>query len=130
MDDWLDIRLLGGFAVTVAGVTAADEAWRLSRARTLVKLLAVQPDQRLHREQAMALLWPERDVVSAANNLRQVAHCARRALALEHLSSTGQMLRSAVMCELMSSCSSGRWLQLARRVTRAPCIERPECLHR
>jgi predicted ATPase/DNA-binding SARP family transcriptional activator len=81
------IRLLGGFAVEHDGAVVPDEAWRLRRARTLVKLLALAPGQRLHRERVIDLLWPEREPVAAANSLHQVLHAARRAL-----SSTGEPL--------------------------------------
>ena len=75
----LRIRLLGGFEV--AGAEAVPEsAWRLRRAKSLVKLLALAPDRRLHREQVAELLWPDRDQGSAANNLRQALFVARRAL--------------------------------------------------
>src|SRR5205823_5475980 len=38
-------------------------------ARELVKLLALAPGHRLHREQAMDVLWRERGPAAAANNL-------------------------------------------------------------
>jgi DNA-binding SARP family transcriptional activator len=50
------IRLLGGFQVTVETRTIEDEAWRLRKAASLVKLLALAPGHRLHREQAMEAL--------------------------------------------------------------------------
>jgi predicted ATPase/DNA-binding SARP family transcriptional activator len=78
-DTALRIRLLGGFEV--AGAEAVPEsAWRLRRAKSLVKLLALAPDRRLHREQVAEVLWPDRDQGSAANNLRQALFVARRAL--------------------------------------------------
>ncbi|MFL5337974.1 MAG: ATP-binding protein, partial [Geminicoccaceae bacterium] len=58
----------------------ADTAWRLKKARELVKLLALAPGHRLHREQAMDLLWPDREPTAAANNLNQAVYVARRAL--------------------------------------------------
>jgi len=78
-DGALRIRLLGGFEV--AGDAAVPEsAWRLRRAKSLVKLLALAPDRRMHREQVAEMLWPDRDPSSAANNLRQALFTARRAL--------------------------------------------------
>jgi predicted ATPase/DNA-binding SARP family transcriptional activator len=78
----LDIRLLGGFTVQVDGAPVPDDAWRLRKARALVKLLALAPGHRVHREQAGALLWPDRadDARSVANNLHQAVYAARRAL--------------------------------------------------
>ena len=55
-------------------------AWRLRKAKTLVKLLALARGQRLHRETMMAVLWPDRDPASATNNLHQALYSARRAL--------------------------------------------------
>ena len=77
-----DVRLtlLGGFAATVDGVAVPDSAWRLKKARELVKLLALARDHRLHREQAMDVLWRDLAPAAAANNLHQAVHVARRAL--------------------------------------------------
>ena len=44
------VSLLGGFAATVDGVVVPDSAWRLKKARELVKLLALADGHRLHRE--------------------------------------------------------------------------------
>ena len=68
------IKLLGGFGATAGGRPVADSVWRLRKGRELVKLLALAPDHRLHREQLMDALWPERDPAAAANNLHQVVH--------------------------------------------------------
>ena len=43
-----------------------------------MKLLALAPGHRLHREQAMDLLWPKSSTQAASNSLRQVLHAARR----------------------------------------------------
>ena len=77
------ITLLGGFGATVDGEPVADNAWRLRKARDLVKLLALAPGRRLHREQVMDALWRERDPGAAANNLYQAVHAARRAVGAE-----------------------------------------------
>src|SRR5947208_17046124 len=78
----LDIRTVGGFAVEVDGTDVPDAAWRLRKARALVKLLALAPGHRMHRDQACALLWPDRvdDARAVANNLHQAVYAARRAL--------------------------------------------------
>jgi DNA-binding SARP family transcriptional activator len=61
-------------------VEVEEGRWRLRKARALLKLLALTPGHRLHREQAFETLWPERDPAAAANNLRQALFTARRAL--------------------------------------------------
>ena len=74
------IDLLGGFAVQCNGTAVPQGAWRLRKARSLVKLLALAPGHTLHRERACEVLWPDRDARAAANNLHQVLYAARRAL--------------------------------------------------
>jgi predicted ATPase/DNA-binding SARP family transcriptional activator len=80
-DAGVRIRLLGGFEVTVADRPVAADAWRLRKAKTLVKLLALARGHRLHRDALVAVLWPDRDGASATNNLHQALYVARRALA-------------------------------------------------
>ena len=53
------VWLLGGFRVAVGARALRDELWRLRKAAILVKLLALAPGHRMHREQAMELLWPD-----------------------------------------------------------------------
>jgi predicted ATPase/DNA-binding SARP family transcriptional activator len=74
------IRLLGGFAVEVEGQDVAARPWRLRKARTVIKVLALAPDQRMHRDRLLELLWPDRTAAAAANNLHQALHVARRAI--------------------------------------------------
>lgn len=76
----LRVRLLGGFELSLGSQPVGKEVWRLKRAAGLVKLLALAPGHRMHREQAMDLLWPNVGKKSASNNLRQVLHAARGAL--------------------------------------------------
>ncbi len=66
------VWLLGGFRVSVGSRTIEGDAWRLRKAAALVKLLALAPDHRLHREQILDLLWPSLGKRAASNNLRQV----------------------------------------------------------
>jgi DNA-binding SARP family transcriptional activator len=76
----LRIELLGGFRVAAGARPVPDEAWRRSKAAGLVKLLALAPAHRLHREQVMDALWPELGPAAAAANLRKAVHYARRAV--------------------------------------------------
>src|SRR5215203_6661378 len=75
------IWLLGGFRVSVGSRIISQDGWRLRKAAALVKLLALAPGHRLHREQAMDLLWPDSGRKAASNNLRQALYAARRILA-------------------------------------------------
>ena len=87
------VALLGGFKAAVDGRSVPDRAWRLKKARELVKLLALAPGHRLHREQAMDVLWQDRDPAAAANNLHQTVYAARRALAPEAIQVRDEMLQ-------------------------------------
>jgi DNA-binding SARP family transcriptional activator len=74
------ISLLGGFRVSVGSRSIGEVDWRLKKAASLIKLLALAPDHRLHREQVVELLWPGLDRKAAVNNLHQALHSARRTL--------------------------------------------------
>lgn len=74
------VWLLGRFRVSVGSRIIEDSQWRLRKAAAMVKLLALTPGHRLHREQVMDLLWPDLGRRAASNNLRQVLHGARRVL--------------------------------------------------
>jgi len=74
------VWLLGDFRVSVGSRNIEDSQWRLRKAASLVKLLALSPGHRLHREQAMDLLWPDLGRRAASNNLRQTLHAVRRTL--------------------------------------------------
>src|SRR4029078_5840137 len=65
------VTLLGGFAAEADGASVRDAPWRLRKTKELVKLLALAGGHRLHREQAMDALWPDRGPDSAGNNLNQ-----------------------------------------------------------
>jgi len=85
------IRLLGEFEVLVADsrvggarpgelVPVPATAWCRRPAMALVKLLALAPARRLHREVVLDALWPELPMDEAVPRLHKCAHYARRAL--------------------------------------------------
>ena len=76
------VWLLGGFRVSVGDRTVPENAWRLRKAASLVKLLALAPGRRLHREQIIDTLWPDLGRRAASNNLRQTLYSVRRTLDL------------------------------------------------
>jgi DNA-binding SARP family transcriptional activator len=86
------IQLLGAFSVEIGGRRVGAGEWRLRKACSLVKLLALAPHHRLSREQAQDLLWPDLPPAAAANNLRGAIHVARRTLPGVGISSSGQAL--------------------------------------
>jgi predicted ATPase/DNA-binding SARP family transcriptional activator len=76
----LRVEMLGGFKVTADRKVVAESAWRLRKARALVKLLALTPEHSMHRDQVIATLWPDLEHDAASNNLRQALFVTRRAL--------------------------------------------------
>jgi predicted ATPase/DNA-binding SARP family transcriptional activator/Tfp pilus assembly protein PilF len=85
----LEVQVLGGFSVTVDGRRIERDAWRKRRAANLVKVLALAPNHRLHRERLADVLWPEANTIDGANNLDQAVHLARRILAPDRPRSSG-----------------------------------------
>src|SRR5690349_21384480 len=77
-----DIRvtLLGRFAVSVGGVPVAEGAWKRRHAAAVVKVLALAPGRRLHREQVIGLVWPDDTIAAAVPKLHKAAHYARHAI--------------------------------------------------
>src|SRR5215213_10260193 len=76
----LRIWLLGGFKVSVGSRSIGEQEWHLRKAVSLLKLLALAHGHRLHREQAMDLLWPDLEPKAALNNLNYALHVGRRTL--------------------------------------------------
>jgi DNA-binding SARP family transcriptional activator len=88
----LRIWLLGGFRAEIGSQPVGDQAWRRSKAKALVKLLALTSGHRLHREQVLEALWPGLEPSAAGANLRKALHFARQALAPEHLRIRDEMV--------------------------------------
>jgi DNA-binding SARP family transcriptional activator len=88
------VRLLGRFEVSADGRVVPVDAWRSRRAADLVKVLALAPSQAMHREQIMALLWPELGEEPAGANLRKAVHYARRAMGSDEAIRSGSGLLS------------------------------------
>ena len=107
------VALLGGFSAAVDGEPVPERAWRLKKARELVKLLALAPGHRLHREQAMDVLWRDREPAAAANNLHQAVYAARRALVADAIQLRDEML------ELVAEVDVDRLREAAAQALRA-----------
>jgi DNA-binding SARP family transcriptional activator len=80
-DSQLRIWLLGRFRLAVGQHDVDPSAWALRKARSVIKMLALAPAHRLHREQILDALWPDLAPAAAANNLRKVLHVVRKDLA-------------------------------------------------
>jgi DNA-binding SARP family transcriptional activator len=72
------ITVLGGFSVRVDGVLTPARGWGRRTAAALVKILALTPGHRMHREQMMDLLWPDESPDRCAPRLHKAAHFARQ----------------------------------------------------
>ncbi len=76
----LHIWMLGGFRISAGTRSVEHHQWRLTKSASLVKLLALQPEHKMHRERVMDLLWPDLNPARASNNLHRTLHAARKAL--------------------------------------------------
>lgn len=76
----LRVRLLGSFGLSLDDQALPIQASRRKKASDVIKLLALQPGQRLHRAQVLEALWPDLDEKSGMNNLHQNLYHARRML--------------------------------------------------
>lgn len=75
------VELLGELRVTIDGTTRGPSVWRRRDAVALVKLLALTPDHRMHRDRVLDLLWPDVPPEEAAPRLHKAAYYARQASA-------------------------------------------------
>jgi DNA-binding SARP family transcriptional activator len=76
----VSVQLLGGFTVLVDGAPITANQWGRRQAAALVKVLALAPDGRLHRDRVVEALWPELTVDVALPRLHKAAHYARGVL--------------------------------------------------
>lgn len=79
----LKINLLGRFQVQRGDTLIDEEAWTRRKVQMLLKLLAVSPEHRRHKEQIFDFLWPELDLDAAANNLHKTLYRLRHILCPE-----------------------------------------------
>jgi predicted ATPase/DNA-binding SARP family transcriptional activator/DNA-binding CsgD family transcriptional regulator len=99
------VWLLGGFRVSVGGQAVRGDAWRLRKPAALVKLLALAPGHRLHRERVMYALWPQLCKGAASNNLRQALYVARGTIAPHRVAGARYL---ALRGEQVVLCPEGR----------------------
>lgn len=71
-DAGLRMFLLGRFELRAGGDLIIDEAWHHRNAKALLKLLALQSDRSLHREQVLDAFWASLKPSAAAANLRKI----------------------------------------------------------
>ena len=73
------ITMLGRFEVAVDGRAVSAGEWGRRHATALVKVLALTPHRRLHREQVIDAIWPDDSLAHAVPKLHKAAHFARKA---------------------------------------------------
>ena len=88
----IDVKLLGGFEVLLDGIPVPSTAWSRRQAASLVKLLALAPGRRLHREQVIEALWPGLALDAAAPRLHKATHYARKALGAAAVGTRAEVL--------------------------------------
>ena len=93
----LRVRTLGAFQVWRGDAAIAGQQWTRRRAAALFKILLSAPAHRLHREQAIELLWPDTDPGVPPPNLRAVVYLLRQILdapdaAASHVQITDDLL--------------------------------------
>ena len=76
--DRVRVRLLDGFEVRVEGRPRPVGRWTKRSAAALVKLLALSPRGRLHRDRVIDVLWPDSTLAAAVPRLHKAAHYARQ----------------------------------------------------
>lgn len=114
------IALLGGFAVTIDG-EPVDGRWRLRKAKTLVKLLALAPGRQLHRDAAIEVLWPDSAPAAAANNLHQAVHAARQVLGAQCVALRDDLL--VLAADEWLAVDVDAFQQLAERARTSGCLD-------
>jgi DNA-binding SARP family transcriptional activator len=75
------LYLAGGFRAFRDTEEIPSALWdHRKSARSVVKILAMAPGHRMHREQMIELLWPDLDYCQGLNQLAKALHAARRVL--------------------------------------------------
>ena len=106
------VGMLGSFRVSVGLRTIEESEWRLRKAASLLKLLALAPEHRLHSEQVKELLWPDLAPKAAANNLHHALHHVRRTLEPTSRPSASRYLH--LRDEQLTLCPEGPlWVDVA-----------------
>jgi predicted ATPase/DNA-binding SARP family transcriptional activator len=76
----LHIRLLGGFGVRLGQFEVPDSAFVRRKPKSLLKLLALQSGNRMHRDQIIETLWAGLQPLGGAAQLYKAVHQVRKAL--------------------------------------------------
>lgn len=100
--------LLGSCRVNIDGQTIEMRR----KPKQLVKLLALQPNQRLHREQIVDVLWTDQESEAATNNLHKTIHAARRALEPDLVSGSDSKFILTKEGQVILNAPDGLWIDV------------------
>lgn len=119
----LQVYLLGRFEVRSGQRVLVDRGWSRSKAKALLKLLALQRGHSLHREQVLDALWPELDPAAAVNQLRKNLHYLRAQLGARGYTGTAVTLAAEVL-----ALAPETWVDADefRALARAACLARAD----
>lgn len=75
------LQLSGGFQAFRGDEEIPSELWdHRTSARTVIKILAMTPGHRMHREQMLEIVWPDVEATDSLNRFGKALHAARRIL--------------------------------------------------
>ena len=94
VDADVEVRVLGGFAVSHRGQPVAANAWQSKKARDLLKLLVAHRGRPVPREQLIEALWPDDEPGAAANRFRVALSTVRTVLDPQRARPTDHFVRS------------------------------------
>ncbi|GAA4587337.1 hypothetical protein GCM10023194_35950 [Planotetraspora phitsanulokensis] len=116
----LVVRCFGGFAVEAAG-QALDLSGVRPKARTVLRLLAVNAGRPVHRDVLLAALWPESDPAAATRGLHVALSALRTSLAAHRLA--GVVARRGEAYLLDAPCDVAEFRRALRGPRTAPALE-------
>ncbi|GAA4572707.1 BTAD domain-containing putative transcriptional regulator [Planotetraspora kaengkrachanensis] len=114
------VRCFGGFAVQVAG-QALDLSGVRPKARTVLRLLAVNAGRPVHRDVLLAALWPDSDPAAATRGLHVALSALRTSLSAHRLA--GVVARRGEAYLLDAPCDVARFRRALRGPRTAPALE-------
>jgi DNA-binding SARP family transcriptional activator len=118
----IEVRCFGAFELLVNGVEVPLTALR-PRARTLLRLLAINVGSSIHREALVEALWPESDVDTGVHNLQVAVSAVRKTLAEAGIGDNLGVVRHGEAYRLalprLDACDHARFLEDVKRARTA-----------
>ncbi|GII28177.1 winged helix-turn-helix domain-containing protein [Planotetraspora mira] len=114
------VRCFGGFAVEVGG-DALDLSAVRPKARTVLRLLAVNAGRPVHRDVLLAALWPESDPAAATRGLHVALSALRTSLAAHRLARVVARRGEAYLLD--APCDVAEFRRALRGPRTAPALE-------